>query len=182
LIAAVVLVPLVMPRDAMALSCANPWGEPFAGARELVAGNGPWPFDGLLIGTITSIERPSDGTPVRTLVVEPEIVFAGPIRGVVRLQIGPHGPNMNFSEGGRYFLVVDAGRDPAFPDWIVDPCGPSTEITSSAQLQELRELSTGEIVLVEPRIPPASSLPAVLIASIVALAGWWFATRRGRSA
>ena len=42
LIAAFVLALLVMLRDAMALSCANPWGEPFAGARELVAGNAPW--------------------------------------------------------------------------------------------------------------------------------------------
>jgi hypothetical protein len=181
LIAAFVLALLVVPRDAMALSCANPWGEPFAGARELVAGNAPWGFDGLLIGTVTTIERPSDGTPLRTLVVKPEVVFAGPVRGVVRLQIGPHGPNMSFSEGSRYFLVLHAGVDPAGRDWIVDPCGPSMEITSSSQLQELRDLSAGEIVLAEPQIPPASNLPAVLVASIAAMAGWWFATRRGRS-
>ncbi len=178
-IVAVVLALLLPSRDAMALSCAKPWGEPFAGARELVAGTAPWAFDSLLIGTITRTERPSDGTPVRTLVVEPEVVFAGPIRGVVRVYVGAHGPEMSFSQGSRYFLVLHAGRDPSVPDWLVDPCLPSMEITSSSQLHELRELSTSEIVLVEPRIPPAS-LSAVLLASVVALAGWWVVARRRR--
>lgn len=181
-IAASVLVLLVPLRSAEALICAKPWGDPFTGAKELVAGTAPWEFDGLLIGTITTIEISTEPRRTSALIVQPEIVFDGPIRGVVRLQIGAHGPEMNFSEGSRYFLVLHAGRDPAGPDWSVDPCGPSMEITNSSELHELRELGTAEIVLAEPHIPPASSLPAVLVASLVAMAGWWFAARRDWSA
>jgi hypothetical protein len=178
---ALVLALLVTPSGGLALSCATPSSEPFAGARQLVAGTSPWEVDGLLIGTIASIETAGDGTPVRTLVVEPEVVFTGPIRGVVRPLVGPFGPDMSFSPGGRYFLVLQAGKDPAGPDWTVDPCLPSMEITSSSQLQELRDLDADAVVIREPNIPPAS-LPAVLIASIVALAGWRVAVRRDRQA
>jgi len=178
---ALVLALLVAPSGALALSCATRPSEPFAGARQLVAGTSPWEVDGLLIGTIASIETAGDGTPVRTLVVEPEVVFAGPIRDAVRTLVGPFGPDMSFSRGGHYFLVLQAGRDPGGPEWIVDPCLPSMEITSSSQLQELRYLDPDAVIVREPNIPPAS-VPAVLIASIVALAGWRFAARRDRQA
>ena len=147
----------------------------------MVAGTSPWQFDGLLIGTIASIETAGDSNPSRTLVVEPEVVFAGPIRDVVRLLVGPFGPDMSFSQGGRYFLVLNTNTDPADAEWTVDPCLPSMEITSSSQLRELRDLDGDAVVIREPNISPAS-LPAVLIASVVALAGWRFAARRDRPA
>lgn len=158
-----------------ALTCANEWGgDTFAGAKQAVAEPARW--DGLVVGTIAAVERKDDYWRTRVLVVEPGVVFSGAVRDTVRVEIGGHGPDLPFAEGGTYFLALTQG--PATAGWFVHPCGPNMEMTSGDQLAQLRAISDSEVVISEPAI---TGTPAVVWVSVavaaIALAGAWFMRR-----
>lgn len=159
-----------------ALICANEWGgDTFAGAKQAVAEPARW--EGLVVGTIAAVERKDDYWRTRVLVVEPGVVFSGDVRDTVRVEIGGHGPDMGFAEGGTYFLALT--RDQATGGWFVHPCGPNMEMTSGDQLAQLRAISDGEVVISEPAITGTTAVVWVSVAvAAIALAGVWFMRRQ----
>ena len=167
-------------QPASALSCAREWGgDTFAGARQAVAH--PARSEGLVVGTITAVERKDDYWRTRVLLVEPAIVFSGDLHDTVRVAIGGHGPEMGFAERGTYFLALTRSVDAGTTEWFVDPCAPNMEITSGDQLTQLRAISPSEVVISEPAISgPQAVLWFAVAAGLVAIAGLWLA-RRGHS-
>lgn len=177
------LVAVLAPFHVSALTCAREWaGDTLAGARGAVEGTAAGWADGLLLGTIVSIEHYRDD-PGRTaaVTVDPEISFAGPLRERTRFKVGGHGPLIEFTEGGRYFLVLHQSTDPA--GWSLDPCGPTMEITHGDHLEELQAAADGEIIIAQPSLPKGPQVPwgpATLGFAAVGLAAWLF--RRGAPA
>ena len=173
----VALAALLPVSPASALTCAREWGgDTLASAPDAVAAARGW--DGLVLGTISAVERKDDHWEAPVLTVQPEVVFAGSFPDVLRLEIGGHGPDMAFATGGRYFLALEHSADPA--GWFVHPCGPNMEITGNDQLAQLRASSSSEVVIVEPLIPsPPTALWIAGLAAFVTLAGAWVARRTG---
>lgn len=159
-----------------ALTCANEWGvDTFAGAKQAVTEPARW--DGLVVGTIAAVERKNDYWRTRVLVVEPGVVFSGDVRDTVRVEIGGHGPEMGFAEGGTYFLALT--WDQATSNWFVHPCGPNMELTSGDQLAHLRAVSDSEVVISEPAITGTSAVVWVSVAvAAIGLAGVWLMRRQ----
>ena len=182
-ITAMLLADVLAPFQVSALTCAREWGgDTLAGARGAVEGTAAGWADGLLLGTIVSIEHRRDD-PGRTaaVTVDPEISFDGPFRERTRFEVGGHGPLLGFTEGGRYFLVLHQSTDPA--GWFLDPCGPTMEITHGGQLEELRAAADGEIIIAQPSLPSGPQMPwgpATLGLAAVGVAAWLF--RRGAPA
>lgn len=178
-IAIVLAAAVVWVQPASALVCANEWeSDTFAGARQAVEHPGRW--DGLVVGTITAVERKDDYWRTTVLVVKPGVVFSGDVRETARLEIGGHGPSMGFTEGATYFLALERSSDPSTTSWFVHPCGPNMEMTSADQLAELRTISDSEIVLSEPVITSAPTLLWIAVAAaLIAIVGVWL-TRRAR--
>ena len=162
-----------------ALICAREWGsDNYAGARHAVAQPGRW--DGLVVGTVTAVERKDDYWRTRVLVVEPGVVFSGDLGDRVRVEIGGHGPEMGFARGATYFLALTHSGDPDSIGWFVYPCGPNMEMTSGHQLAQLRAISDSEVVISEPVITGTPGVVWVSAAiAAIALAGTWL-TRRTR--
>lgn len=167
-------------QPASALTCANEWGgDTFAGAQQAVAHPARW--DGLMVGTIASVERRDDHWRTRVLVVDPGVVFSGEFRDTMRVEVGGNGPEMGFTEGAVYFLALTPGGDRSTTAWFVHPCGPNMEITSGDQLAQLRAISDSEVVVSEPAITgPPTALWIVMAAGLVAIAAMRL-LRRGRS-
>jgi hypothetical protein len=182
-IAATILAGVVAPFHVSALTCAREWGDDtLAGARGAVEGTAAGWADGLLIGTIVSVEHYRDD-PGRAaaVTVDPEVSFDGPFRERARFEIGGHGPLINFTAGSRYLLVLHRSTDPA--GWFLDPCGPTLEITHGGQLQELRAAAEDEVIIDQPSLPSAPQVPwvpAILGLVAVGLAAWLF-RRRARA-
>lgn len=162
---------VVMVAPTLALTCATEWGgDTFAGARQAVARPARW--DGLVVGTITAVERKDDYWRTRVVVVEPAVIFSGDVRETVRVEIGGHGPDMGFAEGATYFLALT--RDPATTSWFAHPCGPNVEMTSGDQLAQLRAISDSEVVI---SVPVTTGTPAfiwvsVAVAAIAIVSAW----------
>ena len=167
-------------QPASALLCAREWGnDTLAGAQEAVAHAGRW--QGLMVGTIASVERKDDYWRTRVLVVDPGVVFSGEFRDTMRVEIGGNGPDMGFTEGAAYFLALTPSGDRTTTAWFVDPCAPNMEITSGDQLAQLRAIADSEVVISEPVITgPPTALGVAIAAGLVALAAMWL-LRRGRS-
>lgn len=167
-------------QPASALLCATPWGgDTFAGAQDAVAHSGRW--HGLMVGTVSSVERKDDYWKSRVLVVDPGVVFSGEFRDTMRVEIGGHGPDMGFTEGAAYFLALTPSGDRSTTAWFVDPCAPNMEITSGDQLAQLRAIGDSEVVVAEPVITgPPTALWVAIAAGLVAIAGMWL-LRGGRS-
>lgn len=165
-----VIAALLSVRPASALICANEWGgDTFAGAQQAVAQPARW--DGLVVGTVTAVERKGDYWRTRVLVVEPGVVLSGDVRGTVRVEIGGHGPDMSFAAGATYFLTLTRGGDPGTTRWFVHPCGPNMEMTSGDQLARLRAISDSEAIISEPVITGMPAVVWVGIAIAIAVAG-----------
>jgi len=166
-------------QPASALVCAREWGgDTFAGAQEAVAHSGRW--QGLMVGSIASVERKDDYWRTRVLVVDPGVVFSGEFRDTMRVEIGGHGPEMGFTEGAAYFLALTPSGDRTTTAWFVDPCAPNMEITSGDQLAQLRAIGDSEVVISEPVVTgPPTALWVAIAAGLVALAAMWL-LRRGR--
>jgi hypothetical protein len=181
LIGLVTLAALVLTQPTSALVCAREWGgDTFAGARQAVTEPTRW--DGLLVATVTAVERKDDYWRTRVLVLEPEIVFSGSLRETVRAEIGGHGPDMSFDAGSTYFLSLVESRDAASPGRFVHPCGPNMAIDRGQQVAELRSISDTETVISEPKIQGPLIRPLVAIGiAITAVSGLWWFTRRHRS-
>ena len=179
-IAATILMGMVAPFHVSALTCAREWSDDtLAGARGAVGGTAAGWADGLLIGTIVSIEHRRDD-PGRTaaVTIDPEISFDGPFRERARFEIGGHGPLLRFTEGSRYFFVLHQSEDPA--GWFLDPCGPTMEITHRGQLQELRAAAADEVIIAEPSLPSGAQIPwgpATLGLAALGLTAWLFRRR-----
>lgn len=166
---------LVQPTSA--LICAREWGgDTYAGARQAVAQPGRW--DGLVVGTVTAVERKDDYWRTRVLVVEPGVVFSGDLGDTVRIEIGGNGPEMGFTGGATYFLALTRSGEPGTTGWFVHPCGPNMEMTSGDQLAQLRAISDTEVVISEPVITGTPGVVWVSVAiAAIALAGSWLMRR-----
>lgn len=143
---------LLQVTPTLALTCAREWGgDTLAGARDAVAGRAAGWADGLLLGTIVSVEhRNDDPGRIAAVTVEPEVSFSGPFRTQARFEIGGHGPLSDFTAGSRWFLVLHHSEDPN--GWFLDPCGPTMKVTSEGELQALRAATDGEVVIREPTL------------------------------
>lgn len=177
---AVLLVGVLAPLQVSALTCAREWaGDALAGAHGAVEGTAAGWADGLLLGTIVSVEHfPDDPGRIAAVIVDPEISFDGPFRERTRFQVGGHGPLIEFTEGSRYFLVLHQSTDAA--GWFLDPCGPTMEITHGGQLEELRAAADGEIIIAQPSLPSGLQVPwgpAILGLAAAGLAAWLFGRR-----
>jgi hypothetical protein len=170
------------PSPTSALICAREWGDDtLAGARQAVTDPARW--EGLVVGTIVATERKDDYWRTPVLVVEPNVVFAGDLPDTLRAEIGGHGPDMTFAEGGTYFLALT--RETATGAWFVHPCGPNMAITRPDQLAQLRAIGDREVLVSEPSIPEAglpvvARVGAALVAALTA--GWLLRRSRAVSA
>ena len=177
------MVVALAPLQVSALTCARDWaGDTLAGARGAVGGTAAGWADGLLLGTIASVEPvPDDPGRTAAITVDPEISFDGPLRARTRFQVSGHGPLIQFTAGTRYFLVLHQSTDPA--GWFLDPCGPTLEITHTGQLDVLRAAADDEITITQPSLPSRGQVPwgpAIVGLAAAGLAAWLF--RRGAPA
>ena len=177
LVAVAAMAALVLVQPTSALTCANEWGaDTFAGARQAVAD--PGRTEGMLVGTVVAAEREDDYWRTRVLVVDPGVVFSGDLRDTVRVAIGGHGPDMDFTEGATYFLGLTRSVEAGTTEWFVQPCAPNMEITSGDQLAQLRAITDSEVVVSEPAITGTPDVVWMIAATTaIAVAGVWLMRR-----